>query len=137
LTPDLTSNPEVVAIVLAACRRGAELRLDTRGIQLRPRSALTDAECEFLLAHKADTPVVARELQWRIDAMRPQLPPAPQPIPLLLARPALRGKPDKDGLCLSCGSMFSFDPLSWLTRCPLCVIAEWIVLRDHPAQVLA
>ncbi len=66
-----------------------------------------------------------REVAWRIDVMRPQVP-AKGAIPLLLARPdAVRGS----GLCCSCGGSLAADERY---RCRPCVAAAVAVLAGVP-----
>ena len=92
---------------------------------------------EVLRAHKtellevlsptgAETHVSDREVAWRVEAMRPQLP-AKGAIPTLVARPDLSPAP---GCCTSCG-----DPLKpgERYRCAPCVGAAWLVLREVKA----
>ena len=66
----------------------------------------------------------ARDVAWRVEAMRPQVP-ATGPVPILLARPEARMAPA--GTCVSCG-----DPLDVgrRVRCAPCVRAVERVLNE-------
>jgi hypothetical protein len=61
--------------------------------------------------------------------MRRQVPQAPQPIPVLLARPDADAGP---GQCVSCA-----DPWLETIRCPLCALAAWIACANYQGQVLS
>ena len=68
------------------------------------------------------------EVAWRVEAMRPQVPPR-GPIPFLVARPGVVPQPD---CCLSCG-----DPLpdGRRYRCGPCQQAVEIVLNEVREEV--
>jgi hypothetical protein len=125
-----TESP-AVAVLIAALSRGVELRLepDRPGLFLHPASALSPSEREILQAAKADAKDIVTELRWRTAAMRHQVPPAPRPIPSLLARPDVPPEPDT---CISCA-----EPLAEASvhaRCGLCALAAWLALADYEAQ---
>jgi hypothetical protein len=69
-------------------------------------------------------PVDDREVAWRIEAMRPQVP-ARGPVPFLMANPDVLAH-DAPGCCLSCGEEMP-DGLRY--RCNPCVRAVEMVLR--------
>src|SRR5437899_9580792 len=98
-TPSVACSPAVEMLRLAASR-GADFRLRPDHILMRPLTVLTTVERAVLTAARADEPLIARGLTWRVDAMRRQVPPSPAPIPALLAR--LDVHPQSD-LCFSCG----------------------------------
>jgi hypothetical protein len=71
------------------------------------------------------------ELLWRVEAMRRQVPPRPQRVPFLVARPDVRPAPS---VCLSCGEQFTVE--EWVqsspsVRCGLCVEASRVVVEER------
>src|SRR2546423_1423695 len=76
----------IIDVLREAATRGADFRVNPNQVLMRPLDVLTDAERAVLVAAKADEPSVARELVWRVEAMRRQVPQSPAPIPALLAR---------------------------------------------------
>ena len=119
-----------VEVLLGAVSRGADLALSSDQVRLRPLQTLTTADRETLHAARADQPRIARELLWRVAAMRRQIPPRPQPIPFLLAR---RDVPSSTGGCASCGDSL---PLGHDARCALCAVAAWVALGDAQMPVV-
>ncbi len=128
--PSVAYGP-AVEILLTAASRGADFRLQPDHILMRPLAVLTTAERAVLTAAKADEPLIARQLAWRVQAMRRQVPCSPTPIPALLARHSERPLP---GMCLSCMEPV---PESSGGRCPLCALAAWIALAAYEARVCA
>ena len=118
--PSLVCRAAVETLLLAASR-GAVVRVRPDRVGIHPVGVLTADEHAALRAARADRPAIARELLWRVTAMRGQLPPRPLPIPFLVA---CRDLPSSGG-CLSCG-----DPLpsGHDVRCALCALAVWIAL---------
>ena len=112
-----------VEVLLGAVRRGADLSLSSDQLRLRPLQILTTADRETLHAACADQPRIAHELLWRVVAMRRQIPPRPQPIPMLVARL----DESAQGVCVSCGAP---RPEMHRARCPLCALAVAIALGD-------
>ena len=127
MTPSAFSA--AVEVVLRAASRGANIAIVADQLRLRPLRILTTADRETLHAACADQPRIAHELLGRVVAMRRQIPPRPQPIPMLVARLDLSAP----GLCVSCG-----DPLTAThdTRCGLCSLAVWIALADAQTPVV-
>ena len=119
-----------VEVLLGAVSRGADLSLSSGQVRLRPLRILTTADRETLHAARADQPRIARELLWRVTAMRRQVPPRPQPIPFLVARPDV---PCSAGGCVSCGDP---RPPGHDARCGLCALAAWVALGDAQASVV-
>ena len=113
-----------VEVLLGAVSRGADLSLSSDQARLRPLRILTTADRETLHAARSEQPRIARELLWRVAAMRRQIPPRPQPLPFLVAR---RDVPSSTGGCASCGDSL---PPSHDARCPLCALAAWVALGD-------
>ena len=132
----LLSTPSLkpaVDILLAVVARGVELQLDgDRHILVRPISALTAAERRALRQQAAVAPALAQELARRVTVMRSQVPPAPAPIPALVARPDL---PPRPGYCVSCGGPLT--PEAGSVRCALCGLAAWMAITSDDAKVLA
>ena len=124
------SSP-AVQMLRRAASRGADFRLTSDHVLLRPLAALTTAERAVLTAARADEPLIARELAWRVDVMRGKVPRAPAPIPALLARFDV---PPQPGVCLSCMEPM---PKSVGARCPLCALAAWIALAAYDARLCA
>ena len=119
-----------IEVLLGAVSRGADLSLSSDQVRLRPLQALTTADRETLHAARADQPRIARELLWRVAAMRRQIPPRPQPIPFLVARPDV---PYPTGGCVACGDP---RPPGHDARCGLCALAAWVALGDAQAPVV-
>ena len=117
-----------IEVLLGAVSRGADLSLSSDQVRLRPLQTLTTADRETLHAARADQPRIARELLWRVTAMRRQIPPRPQPIPFLVAR---RDVPLSTGACASCGDSL---PPSNDARCPLCALAVGVALSPDLAD---
>ena len=83
------------AILGALSDRGVTLWIDGGdGIAFRPRDRVTAALKAELVAHKPEVlALLTEEIAWRVSVMKPQLPPAPAPIPWLAARPERRPLP--------------------------------------------
>ena len=116
-----------VEVLLGAVSRGADLSLSSDQVRLRPLQTLTTADRETLHAARADQPRIARELLWRVTAMRGQIPPRPQPLPLLVARLDLSAP----GVCVSCGDPL---PAGHDARCALCALAVGVALSPDLAD---
>ena len=119
-----------VEVLLGAASRGAAIALSSDQLLLDPPRILTTADRGTLRVARADQPRIARELLWRVAAMRHQIPPRPQPIPFLVARPDV---PYPAGGCVSCGDP---RPLGHDARCGLCALAAWITLGDAQTPVV-
>ena len=120
-----------VEVLLGAVSRGAAIALSSDQLRLDPLQILTTADRGTLRAARADQPRIARELLWRVTAMRRQIPPRPQPIPFLVARPDV---PCSAGGCVACGDP---RPLGHDARCGLCALAAWVALGDAQTPVVA
>ncbi len=119
----------IVDVFVAAAGRGAVVRLLPDGLRLRPRSALTAAECARLnQAPPGTAAAISSSLAWRVTTMRRQVPTFPAPIPALVARHDVQSQ---DGECLSCAQP------SASARCPLCALAAWIAVSEYHAEVRA
>ncbi len=119
-----------VEVLLGAVSRGAAVALPSDQLRLDPLQILTTADRGTLRAARADQPRIARELLWRVTAMRRQIPPRPQPIPFLVARPDV---PCATGGCVACGDP---RPLGHDARCGLCGLAAWVALGDAKAPAV-
>ena len=119
-----------VETLLLAASRGAVVRVRPDRIGIHPVGVLTADEHAALRAARADRPAIARELLWRVTAMRGQLPPRPRPIPFLVA---CRDVPLSTGGCASCGDSL---PLGHDVRCALCAVAAWVALGDAQTPVV-
>jgi len=75
VTPSALSA--AVEVLLGAVSRGAAIALPSDQLRLRPLQILTTADRGTLSAARADQPRIARELLWRVTAMRRQIPPRP------------------------------------------------------------
>src|SRR2546428_8251275 len=117
-----TSLLEAAALLLAAASRGVQVFLANDRLRVRPADGLTPEERAILRSLRDQGPVISHELCWRVEAMRPHVPPSPAPIPALIARSDVHEQP---GVCLSCGEPI---PQSSVVRCPLCALAAWIAL---------
>lgn len=108
-------------------QRGLDLAVEGDRLRYRPREVVTPELRAAMVAHKAELLGLlakrACEVDWRVEAMRPQVP-RTGPIPFLAAR---RSGPVPDDACLSCG-----DPLPRGGRycCPPCREATWRVLNE-------
>jgi hypothetical protein len=69
------------------------------------------------------------DVQWRVDAMRRQVPPFPRPIPFLVA---VQGCKVQRGHCLSCGEPLEVVETPGLprVRCDACTEAAQLVMRE-------
>ena len=110
-------------MVAEARQAGLDVRADQDRLVVRgPRRH--EALADQLLAHKAEVLALlaseAAEIAWRVEAMRPQVPPRGA-IPLLVARDL----PVAAGRCLSCGEPIA---ASQAYRCRFCVEAARTVL---------
>ncbi len=109
-------------------RRGVEIAVEGGRLRFRPQDAVTPDLRAALVEHKADVLDLLgddeREVGWRVEAMRGQVP-RTGTIPILLARPEARNAPR--GSCVSCG-----DPLAPArsVRCAPCVTAVERVLNQ-------
>ena len=121
-----------VEVLLGAVSRGAAIALSSDQLRLDPLQILTTADRGTLRAARADQPRIARELLWRVAAMRHQVPPRPQPIPLLVARPDVPWVPSAGG-CAACGDP---RPPGHAARCALCALAAWVALGDAQTPVV-
>ena len=117
-----------VEVLLGAVSRGADLSLSSDQARLRPLRILTTADRETLHAARSEQPRIARELLWRVAAMRRQIPPRPQPLPFLVAR---RDVPLSTGGCASCGDSL---PRGHGARCATCALAAWVALSPDLAD---
>ena len=116
-----------VEVLLGAVSRGAAIALPPDQLHLHPMRILTTADRGTLRAARADQPRIARELLWRVAAMRRQIPPRPQPLPLLVARLDLSAP----GVCVSCGDPL---PAGHDARCALCALAVGVALSPDLAD---
>lgn len=93
-------------------------------LRVRPRDALTAAECEDLARHRDAILALfdADPIGWRAAAMAAQLPRSGA-IPLLLARPGAGVSPDG---CCSCGDPLRVDERY---RCRACAAAAVAALE--------
>ena len=132
LTPSTldASFDAAVEVLLGAVSRGAAVALPSDQLRLHPMQILTTADRGTLRAACADQPRIARELLWRVTAMRRQIPPRPRPIPFLVARPDV---PCSAGGCVSCGDP---RPPGHDARCGLCALAAWVALGDAQPPVV-
>ena len=132
LTPSTldASFDAAVEVLLGAVSRGAAIALSSDQLRLDPLQILTTADRGTLRAARADQPRIARELLWRVAAMRRQIPPRPQPIPFLVARPDV---PCSTGGCAACGDS---RPPGHDARCGLCALAAWVALGDAQMPVV-
>ena len=112
-------------------RRGARLQVvepDNLTAYIS-RDAVADLN-EMVGLYKEDIIALLRheqaELQWRIDAMRSEVP-SRGPIPFLVARSGVLGT-DAPGHCLSCGDALSKGEHY---RCSPCILAVQEVLRSR------
>ena len=117
-----------VEVLLGAVSRGADLSLSSDQARLRPLRILTTADRETLHAARSEQPRIARELLWRVAAMRRQIPPRPQPLPFLVAR---RDVPLSTGGCASCGDS---HPRGHRARCATSALAAWVALSPDLAD---
>ena len=127
--PSLVCRVAVKTLLLAASR-GAAVRVQPDRIGIHPVGVLTADEHAALRAARADRPAITHALLWRVAAMRHQIPPRPQPIPFLVARPDV---PCSAGGCVACGDP---RPLGHDARCGLCALAAWVALGDAQASVV-
>jgi len=112
-------------ILLREARR-AGLRVTVDGDRLVVQgSRRLEPVARMLLAEKPRIlrALAEEEVAWRIDAMRPQVPPTGA-IPLLLARPAA-DRPT--GTCCSCGDQLGTGDRY---RCQPCTAAAVVVLEN-------
>jgi hypothetical protein len=130
LTPSPTSVLEAAALLLAAASRGVHVFLANDRLRVRPANGLTPEERAILRSLRDQGPAISRELCWRVEAMRPHVPPSPAPIPGLLARPNVH---QQTGVCFSCGETVLESAVG---RCPLCALAAWIALAAYETRVL-
>ena len=128
VTPSTLSA--AVEVLLGAVSRGAAIALPSDQLHLHPMQILTTTDRGTLRAARADQPRIARELLWRVTAMRRQIPPRPRPIPFLVARPDV---PCATGGCVSCGDP---RPPGHDARCGLCALAAWVALEDAQPPVV-
>ena len=127
--PSLACRAPVETLLLAASR-GAVVRVRPDRIGIHPVGVLTADEHAALKAARADRPAITHALLWRVTAMRRQIPPRPQPIPFLVARPDV---PCSAGGCVSCGDP---RPPSHDARCAFCALAAWVALGDAQTPVV-
>ena len=118
------------AVVELAASRGAVVHVQPDRIGIHPLGVLTADEHAALQAARADRPAITHALLWRVAAMRHQIPPRPQPIPFLVARPDV---PCSTGGCVSCGDP---RPPGHDARCGLCALAAWVALGDAQTPVV-
>lgn len=106
--------------------RGLKLRVDGERLLVAPKAALTPDIREALVAHKSELLTLLQaqdpEVQWRLEAMRRQVPTS-GPIPFLVARD-IQPAPKT---CQSCGdALGAGQPY----RCRPCVEAATLALRE-------
>jgi hypothetical protein len=110
---------------------GARFELFGEGFNISvPRGTVTPEMRELLKAHKTEIVSLLRqsqveepELQWRIEAMCPQLPEPGKPFPTLSARPE---SSPRLGDCFSCGERLKASESVYC--CGLCSRAKHILL---------
>ena len=69
--------------------------------------------------------VDAREVAWRVEAMRRQVSVA-GPLPFFVARDVARGT----RLCASCGDFVAAHPIGMAVRCNVCMLAVHQVVEE-------
>jgi hypothetical protein len=116
--------------------RGITIRADRGRLGLRPREAVDADILALVQQHKAALLILLDlELRWRVAAMRCQMRPPPDPIPLLMARPDAIKCP---GSCLSCGEVLGPEDeqsaCRAIVRCHRCVEAARIVIEQIDAE---
>jgi hypothetical protein len=110
---------------------GARFELSAGGVNISaPRGTVTTEMRDLLKAYKGEVVSLLRqsqvedaELQWRIEAMRPQLPEPGKPFPTLSARPE---SSPRLGDCFSCGESLKESESGY--SCGLCSRAKHILL---------
>ena len=124
----MTAN-RAVELLTDLRERGLRLRAEGERLLVAPKGALTPEIRDALVAHKSEIlPLLQAqdpEVQWRLDAMRGQVPTS-GPIPFLVARD-IQPAP---GACQSCGD--ALNP-GQPYRCRLCVEAAILALREFSA----
>lgn len=75
--------------------------------------------------------VDAREVAWRVEVMRRQLP-ATGPLPFLVARHVARGA----RLCASCGDLVAAHRQGLAVRCNACILAAQQVTDEFTAHII-
>jgi hypothetical protein len=116
-----------LTILQEAREAGLEITIDGERLVVRgPKSAAPIAERLLRMKQEIMAVIVGRNeaVEWRIEAMRPQVP-RTGAIPCLLARPEAKTAPA--GMCVSCG-----DPLApdRRIRCVPCVEAIERLLNE-------
>ena len=114
-------------VLAELARHGVEVAVAGDRLRFRPQDAVTPKLRAALVEHKLDLIRLLGgddEVEWRVEAMRPQVP-RTGTIPILLARTAAQHAPR--GTCVSCG-----DPLAVgrRIRCVPCVSAIERVLNE-------
>ena len=123
MTTQNSSDP--VSLVADLRRRGLTLAAEGTKVRVSPKSALTPALRDALVAQRSEVLALLvsedAHVTWRLEAMRAQVP-TTGPIPCLSAR-EIQPAP---GACLSCGDPV---PADQHYRCRGCVEAATLALQ--------
>ena len=128
--------------LIQARAAGIQIGLDGEDLVLEAAAPPPRGVLDLLKRHKANLLALLRrranwtaedwqvDFDWRVAAMHHQIPPWPQPIPFLVARPDV---PCSTGGCVSCGDP---RPPGHDARCGLCALAAWVALGDAQTPVV-
>src|SRR5437867_5064291 len=107
---------------------GISIRAVDTELYIRPDGIVTPTVRRWLEQHRLE--VIAEldpDVAWRVEAMRPQVPPPPAAIPVLMARPDVTGAV---GCCMSCSDSLPTVPEIGTGVCDPCRVAASLVMRS-------